>query len=695
MKDRVAKSPGRYSAQVSPEDFNNLQTGKAFPITLVRDDDPEVEGTPYSKAAVLPDSIAEVLCPGVEDPTPADAFAALVDLGKNKPQVYAVTPDTLADVIKSAMAGAVIQLTPGAYGRIDLHGQNAYPEDCTFIGCEGATVAGVSITSGVISDTLQASADISDAILPQGLTFKDFALSDSFCLRNARIDNLTLDNISLGENTNISISPECFVDAYGDDRFSEPKGNGSMYRFPYAHLKQKNLVIRDCKLADSTGTPQYEDGQASAINVVGVDGVTIYHNETNGGYNGIQVGGQITDYGVLSCGKVSITKNTVKNTTTRGINVHSICDGDVTIAENALESINHDDKIIVRYCDNTTLTWDVWGENEDYSKPNTCDGKAVYVGSGIVVSNSVSLPSEYYASLTAGVLMYSGSRDENEDKLNSWLDNTVLPSMANDTIRNVSIRCGGANGLGNGIIPWPAMGTIHKHTEKYATIDVTTQIHGKHYTKVRGDTGWQSTVCETDKLNAKANKTDVAPAGYGLGENCIYVETIDEITKNGYYKFEASAGHETGTYVCHAVVNGNIIHLTGWLNGYILHRTKSGGVWGKWEWENPPMQPSQEYRTTERYEGKPVYAKLLYFGSLPNATYRTVKPGITNCELIIHCAVATSNGILLPYLDKAASQQNYQMYVRVAGIDGVTIYGQNDYSHLTATVLLKYTKTTD
>ncbi len=77
MKDRVPGSPGRYSAVVPTENLQALQTGQPFTITLVRDDDPIEPGTPYSKAAVLPDSVAEAICPYVENPTPADAFMAL------------------------------------------------------------------------------------------------------------------------------------------------------------------------------------------------------------------------------------------------------------------------------------------------------------------------------------------------------------------------------------------------------------------------------------------------------------------------------------------------------------------------------------------------------------------------------------------------------------------------------------------
>lgn len=78
MKDRISRKPGRYTATVPGEDIPDLQAGKPFSITLTRDDDPEVIGTPYSKAAVLPDSLAEEICPDVEDPTPADAFNGII-----------------------------------------------------------------------------------------------------------------------------------------------------------------------------------------------------------------------------------------------------------------------------------------------------------------------------------------------------------------------------------------------------------------------------------------------------------------------------------------------------------------------------------------------------------------------------------------------------------------------------------------
>lgn len=77
MKDRVPGAPGQYNAVIQEAEIQKMQTGQQFVITLTRDDQPVVEGTPYSKEAVLPDDLAESLCPGVEDPTPADALRAL------------------------------------------------------------------------------------------------------------------------------------------------------------------------------------------------------------------------------------------------------------------------------------------------------------------------------------------------------------------------------------------------------------------------------------------------------------------------------------------------------------------------------------------------------------------------------------------------------------------------------------------
>lgn len=84
MKDRVPGMPGQYKAVVTDAELQKMHAGEQFTITMTRDDQPIVEGTPYSKAAVLPDELAQQLCPGMDDPTPADALKALNDRCKTK-----------------------------------------------------------------------------------------------------------------------------------------------------------------------------------------------------------------------------------------------------------------------------------------------------------------------------------------------------------------------------------------------------------------------------------------------------------------------------------------------------------------------------------------------------------------------------------------------------------------------------------
>lgn len=77
MTDRQPGAPGQYTLSITASQLEALLAGSDCTVTLTRDDHPLVEGTPYNKASVLPDELAALLCPGVADPTPADALAAL------------------------------------------------------------------------------------------------------------------------------------------------------------------------------------------------------------------------------------------------------------------------------------------------------------------------------------------------------------------------------------------------------------------------------------------------------------------------------------------------------------------------------------------------------------------------------------------------------------------------------------------
>ena len=116
-----------------------------------------------------------------------------------------------------------------------------------------------------------------------------------------------------------------------------------------------------------------------------------------------------------------------------------------------------------------------------------------------------------------------------------------------------------------------------------------------------------------------------------------------------------------------------------------------GSGWRPWEWVNPPMQLGVEYRTTERYLGKPVYVKCFDFGPLPNATMKTSPHGIANVDTCVRCYGSLTSGDKrsLPYAEAGGRVDCF------GDSYGVNMYSANNLSSLTATATVWVTKTTD
>ena len=110
-------------------------------------------------------------------------------------------------------------------------------------------------------------------------------------------------------------------------------------------------------------------------------------------------------------------------------------------------------------------------------------------------------------------------------------------------------------------------------------------------------------------------------------------------------------------------------------------------VGGVQEWLNPPMQLGVEYRTTERYHGKPVYAKLISLGLLPDNSLKVVAVSDNIHRVVdLKLDVQGSNTVV-----------NNAVYSRIsAAANGVTIETVYPASSLgEAWAYVKYTKTTD
>ena len=146
-----------------------------------------------------------------------------------------------------------------------------------------------------------------------------------------------------------------------------------------------------------------------------------------------------------------------------------------------------------------------------------------------------------------------------------------------------------------------------------------------------------------------------APAGFGLGAaygGNIPNNDFNQAVANGVY----SVGYSTylngpqgytpngGALI---VISGRtdwIKHQylflgTSGMQGWILHRyyNDATATWSEWEFVNPPMLLGVEYRTTERYLGKPVYVKVVDCGLVVDS--KTVDLGLSNPDIITDAVV--------------------------------------------------------
>ena len=114
------------------------------------------------------------------------------------------------------------------------------------------------------------------------------------------------------------------------------------------------------------------------------------------------------------------------------------------------------------------------------------------------------------------------------------------------------------------------------------------------------------------------------------------------------------------------------------------------------------MELGVEYRTTERYLGKPVYVKLINCGNLPNGTTKEIAHGITNLDFMVGAQAIASNSTsgfnghaYLPEIYNGSLTDRWTNYL--AGIDtkNIRIFCGGGLAGRLVYVTFKYTKTTD
>lgn len=216
---------------------------------------------------------------------------------------------------------------------------------------------------------------------------------------------------------------------------------------------------------------------------------------------------------------------------------------------------------------------------------------------------------------------------------------------------------------------------------------------------------------DAQKMQAR-NNMGLPSASYGYGNTMIRIGH-DNITDDEFIEAVESRlsamNYETAAeviWVDHPTVDGTTRVGTLWKSGYgryailtgvgyyhgSLIRRKNAGVWGPFEWSDPPMNLGTEYRTVERYYGSPVYVKIVDCGNI--ADNKTVAHGISNMNLCISYTGIRA-GVPMPQIYNHSLSDTWTGYVVAVDRTNITLACGSSAAGTNCQVILKYTKTTD
>lgn len=251
------------------------------------------------------------------------------------------------------------------------------------------------------------------------------------------------------------------------------------------------------------------------------------------------------------------------------------------------------------------------------------------------------------------------------------------------------------------------------YVSQYSGEEIDALLGGAGTGTVRYDAA--QTLTDAQKTQARGN-IGAAPDGFGLGANgypnpytVVTGATIDALNESGLFWYRDTDtpiypdGYNSGTA-------GNLLNVAGNRENTLASRQifypylpyggvalgiscmrvqTSSGEWQPWEWVNPPMQLGVEYRTTERYLGKPVYVKVVDCGKFPApGTSKLVTHGISNCTPVTVTA-QMSNSNTVPYVGY------YTIGVDNTAITLASVSGVSDLSAHNTVATMRYIKTTD
>lgn len=199
-----------------------------------------------------------------------------------------------------------------------------------------------------------------------------------------------------------------------------------------------------------------------------------------------------------------------------------------------------------------------------------------------------------------------------------------------------------------------------------------------------------------------------APGGFGLGElSGRTANGFSDITGYGFFRIPTESGFAPdtstnwgGVYIGASLSYGTLLYARN--SALMAVREVSGGEVGPIEWINPPMQLGVEYRTTERYLGKPVYVKTINMGNLPgNAVKQSSFQSNNVVDKIVsvtgQCTSDSGVNMSLPYHAGSGPNWNTVILIGATGVGTAQIvtFAEDFAGYTDACITVKYTKLAD
>lgn len=192
-----------------------------------------------------------------------------------------------------------------------------------------------------------------------------------------------------------------------------------------------------------------------------------------------------------------------------------------------------------------------------------------------------------------------------------------------------------------------------------------------------------------------------APAGYGLGtqkqSNITTLEQLNSTGNSGWYELKLDGEGIHGFTQGLLGVNASSlvieqVFMPHQKNLKLIRTWIYDHGWGEWEWQNPPMEMGEEYRTSERIGNNAVYKKRIYLGNLPNKAIKSVDTGVTTVVNVKNIEIGITDGTYWCTLPYFAPDGACQARCWLSNNGTICLQTMADMSSWASSVIIEYIK---